>query len=73
MKYLLVYTQNDFENDSVEVLSEEYDDFEELMTRFALFSSAKDRVLVIDRKTKKVLCLHERQGQTTFNNSLLEG
>ena len=63
----------DFVNRMREMLQEEYDDFEELMTRFALFSSAKERVLVIDRKTKKVLCLYERQGETTFNNGLLEG
>ena len=72
MRYVVFWTKNNYEDNTVEVLSEELTDFEEMMHLFTLLSSSKDNVVVIEPETKKVVCHYRSEGKVTFNKYLLD-
>ena len=72
MSYIVFWTTNDYEKHTVNVHSEEVDDFVEMMNLFTLLSSSKDNVIVIEPDTKKVVCHYISEGKVTFNKYLLD-
>ena len=72
MRYVAFWTTNNYETNTVDVHSEEVDDFVEMMSLFTLLSSSKDNVVVIETETKKVVCHYRSEGKTTFNRYLLD-
>lgn len=72
MSYIVFWTTNDYEKHTVNVHSEEVNDFVEMMNLFTLLSSSKDNVIVIEPDTKKVVCHYISEGKVTFNKYLLD-
>lgn len=75
MSYVIfIATRNMNVNDHYpHVEREETEDFEDMMRRFALYSYSTGNVLVIENKTKKVICYYQREGKMIFNKYLLDG
>ena len=72
MSYIVFWTTNDYEKHTVNVHSEEVNDFVEMMNLFTLLSTSKDNVIVIEPDTKKVVCHYISEGKVTFNKYLLD-
>ena len=72
MKYVIMFTTRNHENNRYSVSKEVYEDFEEAMETFTLLSSTRDNVIMIETDAKKVLCNYLTEGVITFNRYLLD-
>lgn len=72
MKYVIMFTTRNHENNRYSVSKEVYEDFEEAMETFTLLSSTRDNVIMIEPDAKKVICHYLTEGVITFNRYLLD-
>ncbi len=72
MRFVVMYTNNDFDNHTCDIRKVVFDNFEEMMECYTLLRATRDNVVVIETENQKVVCDYLSEGSVRFNKFLLE-